>query len=98
MSGPGRWQGEDLYLACYLQPRASRDEIAGLHGDSVKIRLSAPPVDGQANAQLIRFMAKAFGVGRQAVEIVSGERSRRKQVRIQHPSRVPPELGITRDD
>ena len=57
-----RWDGEDLLLAVHLQPKASKDEFAGLHGDRLKIRLTAPPVEGKANAHLMAFLAKAFGV------------------------------------
>ncbi len=59
-----RWDGEDLLLECHLQPKASRDEFAGLHGDRLKIRLTAPPVDGKANAHLLAFLASVFAVSK----------------------------------
>ena len=59
-----RWDGEDLILDCHLQPKASADEFAGLHGDRLKIRLRAPPVDGKANALLLAFLGNAFGVAK----------------------------------
>ena len=90
-----RWDGDDLVLDCQLQPRASRDEFAGLQGARLKIRLCAPPVDGKANAQLLVLLAKAFGVARRDVEIESGESSRLKRVRIRHPQCLPSHLGIT---
>lgn len=90
-----RWDGDDLLLDCHLQPRASRDEFAGLQGARLKIRLCAPPVDGKANAQLLVLLAKAFGVARRDVEIESGESSRLKRVRIRHPPCLPSHLGIT---
>ncbi|HUF11601.1 MAG TPA: DUF167 family protein [Longimicrobiales bacterium] len=65
-----------------VQPRASRTELAGAYGDAVRIRLAAPPVDGAANEELIRFIAKRVGVPRSAVSIVSGESGRDKLVRI----------------
>lgn len=71
------WQGEDLILRCHLQPKASRDEISGLHGDSVKIRIAAPPIEGRANAALVKFLAKTFGVAKRDVSIISGELGRR---------------------
>ena len=71
-----------VVLALHIQPGAKKKEIAGLHGDALKIRLAAPPVDGKANAALIAFLAKACGVPRAAVELVSGETSRSKRVRI----------------
>jgi len=84
-----RWDGEDLLLNVYLQPRASRDEIIGAHGDALKIRITAPPVDGQANAHLVRFLAKTFGVARSQIQLVSGETARTKQLRINAPARLP---------
>ncbi|MGC1300554.1 MAG: DUF167 domain-containing protein [Alloacidobacterium sp.] len=64
------------------QPRASRTAISGIVGDAVKVALAAPPVEGKANEVLIRFFAELFEVPRAAVEIVSGESSRNKVVRV----------------
>ncbi|MBV1788387.1 YggU family protein [Marinobacterium sp. D7] len=89
-----RWDGEALILNCHLQPKASKDEISGLHADSVKIRITAPPIEGRANAHLIKFLAKLFGVPKSDVSIISGELGRAKRVRIDHPSRLPPSLPI----
>ncbi len=89
-----QWQGDDLLLVVRLQPRASRDEIVGPHGDTLKIRITAPPVEGQANAHLIRFLADAFGVARGAVVLVSGETARGKRLRIHAPRRLPAEAMI----
>ena len=69
-------------FAVHVQPRASRSEIVGLHGDALKVRLSAPPVDGAANAALVELLADAFGVSRRAVRIVSGDASRGKVVEV----------------
>jgi uncharacterized protein (TIGR00251 family) len=66
-----------------VQPRASRSEIVGLHGDALKVRLSAPPVDGAANEALVELVAGALGVGRRAVRIVSGASSRSKTVEVE---------------
>ncbi len=65
-----------------VQPRASRTAISGVLGDALKVALAAPPVDGRANEALIRFFAELFEVPRPAVEIVSGESSRNKIVRV----------------
>ncbi len=89
-----RWQGEDLLLTLRLQPRASRDEIAGPYGEALKVRITAPPVDGKANAHLLRFLAELFGVAPSAVELLSGETGRDKRVRIRRPRRLPAESGI----
>lgn len=89
-----RWQDGDLLLFCHLQPGASRDEFAGLHGDRLKLRIAAPPVEGKANARLIAFVAEAFGVARQSVSLVSGDTGRRKTVRINRPATLPAALDI----
>ena len=70
-------------FAVRVQPRASRSEIVGVHGDAMKVRLSAPPVDGAANAALVELIAEVLGVGRRAVRIVSGESSRSKVVEVE---------------
>ena len=84
-----RRDGDDLLLHCYLQPRASKNEVIGEHDGAIKIRITAPPVDGEANAELVRFLAKQFGVGKTAVVIESGASGRRKTVRIMRPARTP---------
>jgi uncharacterized protein (TIGR00251 family) len=64
-------------------PRASKSEIVGCHVGRLKVRLAAPPVDGAANAELVKVLAKFFKVSKSSVEIVSGETSKNKQVKIQ---------------
>ncbi|MBB6340377.1 uncharacterized protein (TIGR00251 family) [Pseudomonas fluvialis] len=90
-----RWDGEDLILDCHLQPKASSDEFAGLHGERLKIRLTAPPVEGKANAHLLAFLGKAFGVAKSQVSLISGELNRQKRVRIQSPQKLPDLPGLT---
>jgi uncharacterized protein (TIGR00251 family) len=63
-------------------PRASRTELVGLHGDELRIRLTAPPVDGAANEALVSFLADRVGVARSSVRLLSGETSRSKVVLI----------------
>ncbi|MCG6886361.1 MAG: DUF167 family protein [Proteobacteria bacterium] len=84
------WQGDTLQLHVYLQPRASRDEIVGPHGDNLKIRITAPPVDGKANQHLLRFLAREFRVPLSQVALLSGQASRTKLVQIQQPRQLPP--------
>ncbi|TCK17128.1 hypothetical protein DFR30_0349 [Thiogranum longum] len=84
-----RWQDDDLILSIRVQPRASRDEIVGVYGDQLKIRLTAPPVDGKANQHLLRFLAHYCQVPRIQVELISGQNGRTKKVRINHPNRLP---------
>jgi len=66
-----------------VQPRASADAIAGVHGNSLKIRLTAPPIDGAANERLVIFLSDIFAVPRRAVKILAGESSRSKIVEIE---------------
>lgn len=84
-----RWDGPDLLLSLRVQPRASADAIGEAAGDHLKIRLTAPPVAGKANAHLRRFLAKLFAVPQSRVALVSGEQARLKWVRIQAPGRLP---------
>jgi uncharacterized protein (TIGR00251 family) len=70
-------------LNLHIQPGAKRSEIAGLHGDALKIRLAAPPVEGRANAALIAFLAEQLHVPKAAVSLEAGASSRRKRVRIE---------------
>jgi uncharacterized protein (TIGR00251 family) len=67
-----------IALNLHIQPGVRKTECAGLHGDALKIRLAAPPVDGKANAALIAFIAERLGLGRAAVTLKSGQSSRRK--------------------
>ena len=73
---------QGVTLRLHIQPGAKKTEVAGLHGEALKIRLAAPPVDGKANACLIAFLADRLGVARSAITLVSGEASRAKRVRI----------------
>ena len=69
-------------FAVRVMPRSSRDEIVGVHGDALKVKLTAPPVEGAANLALIEFLAKHLGVRKSAVSILGGDRSRNKIVRV----------------
>lgn len=72
-----------LTLTLHIQPGAKKTGFAGLHGDAMKIRLAAPPVDGKANAALCAFLADFCKVPKSAVSLISGEASRAKRVRIE---------------
>lgn len=74
--------GDGIILNLHIQPRASRSEVCGIQGDALKIRLTSPPVDGAANKSCREFLAGLFHVPKSAVEIISGETSRHKRVRI----------------
>ncbi|WED22202.1 DUF167 family protein YggU [Vibrio sp. JC009] len=85
-------EGEDLVLRLYIQPKASRDKIVGLHGDELKIAITAPPVDGKANAHLTKVLSKQFKVAKGQINIEKGELGRHKQVRISSPTQIPSEI------
>ncbi|URN98607.1 DUF167 family protein YggU [Leclercia adecarboxylata] len=84
---------DGLVLRLYIQPKASRDSIIGLHGDEVKVAITAPPVDGQANAHLVKYLAKQFRVAKGHVLIEKGELGRHKQVKIRNPQHIPTEVA-----
>ncbi len=71
-----------LVVDIQVVPRASRTVVGGMTGDRLRVAVSAPPVDGAANAAVIQALADAFGVPRRAIEILRGETGRRKTVRI----------------
>jgi len=73
---------DGVTFAVRVVPRASKNEIVGIHGDALKIRVTAPPVEGRANEALIAFLAKRLGVRKSQVEIVAGTTSRRKMIRV----------------
>jgi len=77
-----RSDGAAVVLSLHVQPGARKTEIAGLHGEALKIRLAAPPVDGKANECLIRYLAETLGIAKSSIELVGGATSRAKRVRI----------------
>jgi uncharacterized protein (TIGR00251 family) len=89
-----RWQGSDLILHCHLQPKASKDEIAGLHGDRLKLRITAPPVDGKANTHLINWLSQLFQTPRSRISILQGELGRQKTLLIADPGTLPEAAAI----
>lgn len=82
-----------LILSLYIQPKASRDQFVGQHGDELKVAITAPPVDGQANMHLIQFLSKQFKVPKSQIIIEKGENSRHKQIRIYCPKQIPEALA-----
>lgn len=83
---------EGLRLHILLQPKASKDQILGLHGDELKISITAPPIDGQANAHLLKFLSKLFKVPKSTIILEKGELNRHKQVWIPAPQLLPTEI------
>lgn len=87
-----RWEGTDLVLSLRVQPRASRDELLAPEGEHLRVRITAPPVEGKANEHLRRFLAGVFAVPRARVELLAGEQSRTKRWRVRAPGRLPPQI------
>ncbi len=80
--GPIRPTADGVAVDVLVSPRASRARFGPIHGDRIKLAVTAPPVDGEANAAVVELFAKTLGVGRAAVEVVAGHSSRRKTVTV----------------
>lgn len=77
-----RFDKKSCIIEIHAQPQAKKNEIVGLYNDRLKVKIKSPPVDGKANECLIEFIAKVVGVNRSSVELLKGESSRQKQIRI----------------
>jgi uncharacterized protein len=77
-----------------VQPRASRAKIGPIHDGRLKVAVTAPPVDGEANAAVIEVLAKAIGVARGAVRVIAGTSSRRKSVQVDGVTRAAIEMLV----
>ncbi|MGA7979498.1 MAG: DUF167 family protein [Chromatiaceae bacterium] len=84
-----RWEDGDLILNLRVQPRAKRDEVLGPQGDHLRVRITAPPVEGKANEHLCRLLADILAVPRSQVVLVAGGRGRLKRLRIHAPAKLP---------
>ncbi|UCH81767.1 MAG: YggU family protein [Nitrospiraceae bacterium] len=73
---------KELILNIKVEPRSSRSEIVGPYGDGIKVKLTSPPVDGKANKELIDLLSKEFKIRKKDIEIISGQNSRYKIIRI----------------
>lgn len=83
---------QGVRLRIFLQPKASRDQIVGLHDNELKIAITAPPVDGQANAHLLKFVSKLFKVPKSSIVLEKGELQRHKQIFVPAPKQIPVEI------
>jgi uncharacterized protein (TIGR00251 family) len=92
-AAPYRRQDAGWLLDVLVQPRTSRTQLAGLHDGRLKLRLTAPPVDGAANAALLDFLAQCLGLPRGALSVASGSTGRRKTVRISAGDELAPRLA-----
>ncbi|TFH67041.1 MAG: YggU family protein [Gemmatimonadales bacterium] len=82
MTDPVTRAGDGIRLTVHVQPKARRTEIVGRHGDALKVRLSAPPVDGAANKALVEFLAETLKIPQVGIRIAGGGSSRRKAIMI----------------
>lgn len=89
-----RWDGDDLILHLRIQARGGRDGFAAVVGDCLKVRIAAAPVEGQANARLVGFLAQQFGVAKAKVVLLQGHKGKIKVVRIRAPAKTPGGLEI----
>lgn len=82
------FEAEDgnIIITLRVIPRAAKNSIQGIMGDTLKVRIQAPPVEGKANAGLVKFISKQWNIPRSNIEILSGETGRNKRLRISHPT------------
>lgn len=85
-------QNDRILLTLHVQPGAKQTAVAGLHGDALKIRLAAPPIEGRANEALLRFIAESFQVPLRNVELKQGGQSRHKRVEVRGSTVLPQSL------
>ncbi|MBI5599890.1 MAG: YggU family protein [Deltaproteobacteria bacterium] len=78
-----RLSGGELHLRVFVQPGAKKDEISGTHGNELKIKLAAPPVEGRANKRLVELLARLFKTKKSAITIKHGAASRKKLVKLE---------------
>ena len=76
-----------VVFSVHIQPRASRNELCGVQGDELKLRITSPPVDDAANRLCVEFLAKKLGVSKWGVSIIAGAKSRHKTIRVEGISR-----------
>jgi len=84
---------EGIRLRILLQPKASKDALVGLHDDELKITITAPPIDGAANAHLLKYLSKAFKVPKSSIVLEKGELNRHKQIFVPTPKVIPQEIA-----
>ena len=91
-----KWEDENLHLFIKVQPKASKDEFAEVFTDPlcdrIKIRITAPPVDGKANKHLIKYLSTVFNVAKSAINIKNGKTGRTKHLIIKNPKQLPKQI------
>ena len=88
------WNQSDLILYVKVQPNASKDELGGViynetQADQIKIRITAPPIDGKANKHFAAYLSKVFKVAKSQISLLSGETGRNKKLQIHDPKQLP---------
>lgn len=83
-------QPQGLVFKVYVQPRSSKNAIVGLHQDALKIKLKAPPVDGEANKLCLKYLSKCLSVPKSSLEIRTGQSSRTKQILFKYEGQGTP--------
>jgi len=84
-----RWEGADLILSVLVQPRASHNQVVGVHGEHLRIRVTAAPVEGKANQAVIKLLGKLFHVPPSRLCIEKGDSAKFKRVRVTAPASLP---------
>jgi len=90
-----RWDGADLILSVLVQPRASQNQVIGVHGEYLRVRVTATPIEGKANQAVIKLLAKLFHVPPSRVCIEKGDSARIKRVRVTAPASLPDNIVKT---
>jgi len=88
------WQGDDLHLRVRALPRASRNEVVGVSDGRLRVRVTAAPADGKANAAVIRLLAKLLRVPASSIELTSGHKRRDKHFLVRGPVNLPAPLSV----
>lgn len=83
------WREKNLLLKLHVQPRAKENNITGLHGDMLKLKIKSPPVDNKANKEITSYLAKEFSITKANVELISGQLNRDKKFLIKEPKVIP---------
>lgn len=84
-----QWKQKNLLLKLHVQPNAKENKVIGLHGESLKLKIKAPPVDNKANKEVTLFLSKEFNISKSSIELTAGQTSREKRFLIKEPEVLP---------
>jgi uncharacterized protein (TIGR00251 family) len=82
MLKPSNKEQKSLIISIKVEPRSSKSGISGYYGNALKVKLNSPPVEGKANKELIEVLAREFKISKKDIEIIRGEKSKNKIVRL----------------